>query len=706
MTVSILKVWYQNDWGLYGRRDERIARWLARDPRVGTVLHLEPPLILSKLKTIAARPSFEDNLETNVARLRGSRDGDVHLFTPGIADVNVDPLTARESVAWQIVERCRQLRILDGPYVLWLSAPGALSDLVLEVLGKDANRIVVELEDDHRCYSPPGSERREAIEKIYEKLLASSDIAFSVSEQLAEEYKEIQPHFLHVPNAVEEEEYTATLAPPEWFAELPRPIATYVGNLSLRLDWEILEETARALDGGTLLLVGPPGERVRALASRHSSVLLAGPRRASEVPAILSASEVLVMPHEVSVMTQGMDPQKLHEYLASGTAVVTTPVEGTKRYRDSIRIEASAAGFARATLEAANEALPEAEEARRRVGLSRPWSRVVSSMLDTILAVEGAGERFGVVRKKRYYRLERPEVRALVPRDARRVLDIGCGEGALGAALAREIGCEVWGVEIEPEPAAVAGEALERVIVGDARDVCRDLGSEHFDAVVLADVLEHVAEPGPLLDEIARILAPDGVLVASVPNVRHWSVLREILEGDFRYREAGILDETHLRFYTRKSLTRLLSNHGFAVSDVSGHSWSRENAPQGIVDALARAGLDVGSLGEESGIHQLLVVARSTTDRRPRKRETPTEEPMFGTLTQTIPLLLSSLSLTRSRSRDSSLQSLRERTSAGSWRLVVVDNGSRDGTADLLRSQPGRDGCDRTDESRVCRRVQ
>lgn len=161
-----------------------------------------------------------------------------------------------------------------------------------------------------------------------------------------------------------------------------------------------------------------------------------------------------------------------------------------------------------------------------------------------------------------------------VPAAARAVLDVGCGAGAFAATLrgARTDGnMEIWGVELSEAAAAVAAGVCDRVLIGDAVERLRDLPDARFDCVVMNDVLEHLAEPAALLRQARRVLRPDGALVASLPNVRYFfNVVDLAVHGRWDYVDEGILDRTHLRFYTRGSLRRLFEEEGFAVESMQG----------------------------------------------------------------------------------------------------------------------------------------
>lgn len=151
-------------------------------------------------------------------------------------------------------------------------------------------------------------------------------------------------------------------------------------------------------------------------------------------------------------------------------------------------------------------------------------------------------------------------LRAIGQGAGRRVLDVGCADGFLAQRLA-ERGWEVTGLERNPDLAQRARRFCEQVIVADLnRQVPAVPGL--YDAIVFGDVLEHCAEPDAVFRQICRALAPEGQVVVSAPNIAHLSVRWMLLTGRFEYADRGILDRTHLRFFTRKSLRHFLEQNG------------------------------------------------------------------------------------------------------------------------------------------------
>jgi SAM-dependent methyltransferase len=159
---------------------------------------------------------------------------------------------------------------------------------------------------------------------------------------------------------------------------------------------------------------------------------------------------------------------------------------------------------------------------------------------------------------------------ARIPSSARTVLDIGCGTGRLGQALRARQAAKVMGVELDPRAAETARGRLDGVVCGDVEKMELEFAKGEFDAVVCGDILEHLRDAESLLRKVHDWLRPDGRLVASIPNVRHHSVVRGLLEGNWTYEGAGLLDQTHLRFFTRRSIEGMLRRTGYVPETIEG----------------------------------------------------------------------------------------------------------------------------------------
>jgi O-antigen biosynthesis protein len=148
-----------------------------------------------------------------------------------------------------------------------------------------------------------------------------------------------------------------------------------------------------------------------------------------------------------------------------------------------------------------------------------------------------------------------------VPDDAR-VLDVGCAGGHLAVALAQR-GCDVVGVELDAGPARARGV---QVVEGSIDDpAVRGALPGRFDAVLCADVLEHLPLPEETLSFLASVLVPGGRAIVSLPNAGHWTMRRAVLRGSLPQEDFGLFDRTHLRWFTRASAQALVEDAGLAV---------------------------------------------------------------------------------------------------------------------------------------------
>lgn len=198
-----------------------------------------------------------------------------------------------------------------------------------------------------------------------------------------------------------------------------------------------------------------------------------------------------------------------------------------------------------------------------------------------------------------YHTSTRSEMLRLLPGDTRTLLEVGGGSGNFARAFMAERGGRATLLESNPQTAAVARTQGMEVLVGDFQAVPV---TEHYDGVVMLDVLEHLIDPLAALVKARQVLRRGGVLLLSVPNVGHWSVVWDMLEGKFDYQPVGILCNTHLRFFTRHGLEKLIADAGFRVERWENASSHPPEAFAGFLRRQAVPGvtLDLESLATES----------------------------------------------------------------------------------------------------------
>ncbi len=200
------------------------------------------------------------------------------------------------------------------------------------------------------------------------------------------------------------------------------------------------------------------------------------------------------------------------------------------------------------------------------------WEKFKATLMGTLDALLGRlgraeGAQHSTPKAPRYFLETRDEILPLLPKFSERAMDLGCGSGASSGKSKRE-GRFGWvcGVEGNPDVAKIAETRLDKVLVGDIEKMDFPFPEAYFDTILALDILEHLVDPWAALARIRRLLKPGGTLVISIPNVRHYSVTMPLLLfGDFRYQQEGILDATHLRFFTLKTIIRTLETAGFRI---------------------------------------------------------------------------------------------------------------------------------------------
>jgi len=277
-----------------------------------------------------------------------------------------------------------------------------------------------------------------------------------------------------------------------------------------------------------------------------------------------------------------------------------------------------------------------------------------------------------------YFEFDRPELVDRIPSTARDILDVGCGAGRLGASLKARQRCRVTGLEIDPVAAAAARQKLDEVHEGDVEATPPPLAKSSYDATVCGDVLEHMRDPLAFLRHVRDWIRPDGRLVTSIPNVRNHTVVQALLAGNWTYEPAGLLDRTHLRFFTRREIEKLFYRAGFEIESLSiaptpEHAdWVARGRPGEVHVGRLHIGGMPPEETEEFYVYQYLVVAK------------PVAPPDHG-LTSIVILTHNQLEYTRR-----CVDSIRLVTDEP-FELIFVDNGSTDGTPGYLQSLAATD---------------
>lgn len=166
-----------------------------------------------------------------------------------------------------------------------------------------------------------------------------------------------------------------------------------------------------------------------------------------------------------------------------------------------------------------------------------------------------------------YFESVRHEMVQFFPMESNKVLDVGCGAGILGALLKkRKPDCEVWGVEFDRDAARLAESKLDKVFAGGIEEHLDSLPDGYFDCIFCNDVLEHLLDPYTVLNRMKAKLGKGGVVVSSIPNVRYFRNFHElVMKKNWDYADSGVMDRSHFRFFTYKSIRKMFENEGYEI---------------------------------------------------------------------------------------------------------------------------------------------
>ncbi|PWR00216.1 class I SAM-dependent methyltransferase [Leucothrix pacifica] len=168
-----------------------------------------------------------------------------------------------------------------------------------------------------------------------------------------------------------------------------------------------------------------------------------------------------------------------------------------------------------------------------------------------------------------YYSGTRSNMAAFLPDSYSRVLEVGCGDGAFRSNLEED--CEYWGVEPFTPSYETASKVLDKVVHGTYEEVADSLPNDYFDLVICNDVIEHMVDHDKFFSDIKSKMKKDSYIVGSIPNVRFFpNLLSLIFDKDWEYQDEGVLDRTHLRFFTEKSIIQTFARHDFIINKFEG----------------------------------------------------------------------------------------------------------------------------------------
>jgi 2-polyprenyl-3-methyl-5-hydroxy-6-metoxy-1,4-benzoquinol methylase len=170
-----------------------------------------------------------------------------------------------------------------------------------------------------------------------------------------------------------------------------------------------------------------------------------------------------------------------------------------------------------------------------------------------------------------YFNVVRKEMIAFVPSEAKIILEVGCGDGNFAELLLLRGVTEVWGIEYEKEQAELARKRMTTVIVGDVAQRMAELPDNYFDAIICNDVLEHLIDPYTVISKLKYKLKKEGVMISSIPNIRYFRNLFDyFFKKNWDYTDSGIMDKTHFRFFTYRSIRKMFESNGYEVVKMEG----------------------------------------------------------------------------------------------------------------------------------------
>jgi glycosyltransferase involved in cell wall biosynthesis len=381
---NVLKTWASDDWGLYGRGDELLSRALRRNPRVGRVFHVQPPVDPAEMRQRFRDPRWEQDMEGQLRRFFGVDEDGVTLFTP------VASPDHPEAALDRTVEFLEREQAFANPLILLQTVEHPFpNDLARRFGGRGVTRVVL-LRRDVRAGHQPGSDEREALQDVYKNEVQGADLVWAGTRELVDEFKPLNSRTVLHP--VGADQGLAKGKPALELADLPRPVVIYAGSMRAYLNVGLIRGTAERLIDTSFVFVGPAAEFLAPLVSGARNIHVIGPRPYELLPDYLAAAEVAIAPHQVTPTTRAVVPEKLTGYLAAGLPVVTTAVAGAEELRRLVWIARDPSEFARAIQGALKRDRDRRRSLRQAAVAPLSWDAIAEYLMQSVETVRSGGD--------------------------------------------------------------------------------------------------------------------------------------------------------------------------------------------------------------------------------------------------------------------------------------------------------------------------
>ncbi len=388
--VDIVVFWKQNDTGIYGRRSDMLTKYFGNDDRVRRVLHLDAPLSTERAARDAQlvtegsdhSPLLSQTLLDR--RLGIIESGKVHHRTFLHSDFETsDPFTGealppREGFADFVEREMATLGMDPSKTIAWVCPVVLDFPAVHEQL--KFGSVVADVIDDQRAFNHTRDVADE-LDRAYRELLGMADATFTNCEPNVAAFKAYAPTITVVPNGAETTAFDPERAQ---VGDDDRPVVAYVGNMSDRVDWGLLDELARLRPQSRFLMVGSAhyGGKVFDLVERNDNVEMVGVVPYAQLPELFRSIDVGLVPHLEGGMTERMNPLKVYNYVSAGLPVISTPIPNIDELLSHVSVQRDAKGFATAIDAAVIQRRSGTVERPTDLLQSIDWSTRASTLLD------------------------------------------------------------------------------------------------------------------------------------------------------------------------------------------------------------------------------------------------------------------------------------------------------------------------------------